>query len=67
MREVTKPDLSTLGTGTAVLVLGAFLLLQTNGTLELNAGASLGGLAACVVLALIASALGRRRSRRTRT
>jgi signal transduction histidine kinase len=61
---VTKPDLSTLGTGTAVLVLGAFLLLQTNGTLELNAGASLGGLAACVVLALIASALGRRRSRR---
>jgi signal transduction histidine kinase len=61
---VTKPDLSTLGTGTAVLVLGAFLLLQANGTLELNAGASLGGLAACVVLALIAGAFGRRRSRR---
>jgi signal transduction histidine kinase len=61
---VTRPDLSTLGTGTAVLVLGAFLLLQANGTLELNEGASLGGLAACVALALIASALGRGRSRR---
>jgi signal transduction histidine kinase len=61
---VTRPDLSTLGTGIAVLVLGAFLLLQANGTLELDAGASLGGLAACVTLALIASALGRRRSRR---
>jgi signal transduction histidine kinase len=60
---VTRPDLSTLGTGTAVLVLGAFLLLQANGTLELSGGASLGTLAACVVLALIASAFGRRRSR----
>jgi signal transduction histidine kinase len=60
---VTRPDLSTLGTGTAVLVLGAFLLLQANGTLELSGGASLGALAACVVLALIASAFGRRRSR----
>jgi signal transduction histidine kinase len=61
---VTKPDLSTLGTGAAVLVLGAFLLLQANGTLELNGGASLGALAACVALALIASAFGRRRSQR---
>ncbi len=61
---MTKPDLSTLGTGTAILVLGAFLLLQANGTLELNGGASLGGLAACVALALIASAFGPRRSRR---
>jgi signal transduction histidine kinase len=57
---VTRPDLSTLGTGTAVLVLGAFLLLQANGTLELNAGQSLGGLAACVVLVLIASSFARR-------
>jgi signal transduction histidine kinase len=61
---VTRPDLSTLGTGTAVLVLGAFLLLEANGTLELDAGLSLGGLAACVVVALTASAIGRRRSRR---
>jgi signal transduction histidine kinase len=60
---VTKPNLGTLGTGTAVLVLGAFLLLQANGTLELSGRASLGGLAACVVLTLIASAISRRRSR----
>lgn len=60
---MTKPNLGTLGTGTAVLVLGAFLLLQANGTLELSGRASLGGLAACVVLTLIASALSRRRSR----
>jgi signal transduction histidine kinase len=57
---VTKPNLGTLGTGTAVLVLGAFLLLQTNGTLELTAGESLAGLAGCVVLALIGSSFGRR-------
>jgi signal transduction histidine kinase len=61
---VTKPNLGTLGTGTAVLVLGAFLLLQANGTLELSGSASLGVLAACVVLTLIASSIGRRRSRR---
>jgi signal transduction histidine kinase len=61
---VTKPDLSTLGTGTTVLVLGAFLLLQANGTLELNGAASLGVLAGCVVLTLVTSAVGRRVSRR---
>jgi signal transduction histidine kinase len=37
-----------------------FLFLQSNGTLELAGGASLGGLAACVAIALIADALGRR-------
>jgi len=61
---VTKPDLSTLGTGTAVLVLGAFLLLQANGTLELNGAASVGVLAGCVALTLVTSAVGRRVSRR---
>jgi signal transduction histidine kinase len=62
---VSRPDLRALGTGTAVLVLGAFLLLQANDTLELDSGASLGGLAACVALALLASALGRRLGRAT--
>ncbi|MGA9634222.1 MAG: ATP-binding protein [Solirubrobacterales bacterium] len=61
---MTKPDLGTLGTGTAVLVLGAFLLLQTSGTLELTAGESLGGLAGCIALTLVASGFGRRRSQR---
>jgi signal transduction histidine kinase len=57
---VRRPDLRALGTGTAVLVLGAFVFLQSNDTLELSGGASLGGLAACVVIALIANRLGRR-------
>jgi signal transduction histidine kinase len=57
---VTKPDLSTLWTGTGVLVLGVFLLLQANGTLDLNGRQSLGGLAICVVLVLIASSFARR-------
>jgi signal transduction histidine kinase len=61
---VTRPNPGTLGTGTAVLVLGAFLLLQANGTLELSAGASLGGLAGCVLAALIGSSIGRRWSLR---
>jgi signal transduction histidine kinase len=61
---VTRPNPGTLGTGIAILVLGAFLLLQANGTLELNGHASLAGLAACVVVALIGSSVGRRWSRR---
>jgi signal transduction histidine kinase len=57
---VTKPDLSTLWTGTAVLVLGVFLLLQANGTLEMNGRESLAGLGACVVAVLITSSFARR-------
>jgi signal transduction histidine kinase len=61
---VTKPNLGTLGTGTAVLVLGVFLLLQSNGTLDLNGAQSLFGLGLCVVLALIGSSFSRRIARR---
>jgi signal transduction histidine kinase len=61
---VTRPDAGTLGTGTAVLVLGAFLLLQSNGTLELSAAESLAGLGGCVLLMMIASAVGRASRRR---
>jgi signal transduction histidine kinase len=60
---VRKPDLSALGTGAAVLVLGAFVFLQSNGTLELDGGVSLACLAGCVLVALIANSLGRRRAR----
>jgi signal transduction histidine kinase len=59
---VRKPDVGTLGAGTAVLALGAFLFLQAKGTVELHAGPSLAILGACVVFALIFSALRRRRS-----
>lgn len=58
-----RPDLGTLGTGTAVLVLGAFVFLQSNGTLELDGGVSLACLGGCVLVALIANAFGRRRAR----
>jgi signal transduction histidine kinase len=58
---VKKPDLSALGTGTAVLVLGIYLLLQANGTIDPDAGGSLAVLGGCTLFALIASSLGRRR------
>ncbi len=54
-----RPDLSTLGTGTAVLVLGAFLYLHSKGTLDLDAGASFALLGGCILVALIARAMGR--------
>jgi signal transduction histidine kinase len=57
---VTRPNLGTLGTGIAVLVLGVFLLLQSNGTLDLNGAQSLFGLGLCVVLALFGSSFSRR-------
>jgi signal transduction histidine kinase len=57
---VTRPNLGTLGTGTAVLVLGVFLLLQSNGTLDLNGAQSLFGLGLCILLALIGSSFSRR-------
>jgi signal transduction histidine kinase len=60
---VTRPNLATLGTGTVVLVLGVFLLLQSNGALDLNAAQSLTGLFACVVLALIFNSMARHRAR----
>ena len=63
---MTKPDLSTLWTGAAVSVLGAFLLLQADGTLELTGRQSLLGLAACVVLVLITSSFARHSRLRAR-
>ena len=57
-----KPDLSALGTGTAVLVLGVFLLLQANDTIDPDAGGVLAMVGGCTVVAMIASSLGRRRS-----
>ena len=35
-----KVDLSTLGTGTAVLVLGVFVFLQANRTIDIPTGPS---------------------------
>jgi hypothetical protein len=58
---VRTPDLSALGTGTAVLVLGVFLLLQANDTIDPDGGGVLAMLGGCSVVALIASSMGRRR------
>ncbi len=54
-----RPNLSTLGTGTAVLVLGAFLYLHSKGTLDLGSGESFALVGGCVLVALIARAMGR--------
>jgi signal transduction histidine kinase len=60
---VTRPNLSTLGTGTAVLVLGVFVLLQTSDAISLNAWVSLAGLLGCIVLALVFNAVTRHQTR----
>jgi signal transduction histidine kinase len=51
-----------LGTGTAVLVLGVFLFLKTNGTWDLATAPAFEVLAACVVAALIANAMRKSRA-----
>jgi signal transduction histidine kinase len=56
---VRRPDLSTLGAGTAVLALGAFLFLHAKGTLDLGTGQSFAVLGGCVLVVLIARAMGR--------
>jgi signal transduction histidine kinase len=60
---VNRPDLSTLGTGTVVLVLGAFVLLQTTDAISLNGWVSLAGLGGCVALALVFNSIARHRTR----
>ena len=54
-----RPDLSTLGTGTSVLVLGVFLYLHAKGTLDLGTGESFALVGGCVLVALIARAMAR--------
>ncbi len=54
-----RPDLSTLGAGTAVLALGAFLFLHANGTLDLKAGPSFALIGGCVLAVLIVRSMGR--------
>jgi signal transduction histidine kinase len=60
---VSRPDLSTLGTGTVVLVLGVFVLLQTSNTISLNGWVSLAGLGGCVAAALVFNSIARHRAR----
>ena len=53
--------MSALWAGTAILALGVLLYLQENGNVDLSAGWLLAGFGGCLFVALLATALGRRR------
>ena len=55
---MTRPDLSSLAVGLAIVVLGTLLLLKENGTIDLDGGWLLAGLTASAGAALLASGLG---------
>jgi hypothetical protein len=55
-----RPDLSALAVGLTIVVLGALLLLQENGSIDLDGGWLLAGVTACAGGALLASGLGAR-------
>lgn len=57
---MTRPDLSSLAVGLAIVVLGMLLLLQENGAIDLDGGWLLAALTACAGAALLASGLGAR-------
>jgi hypothetical protein len=60
MRPMSRPDLSALAVGLAIALLGVLLLLQENGSIELDGGWLLAGVTACAGGALLASGLGAR-------
>jgi signal transduction histidine kinase len=60
---VSRPEPSALGTGTVVLVLGVFILLQTSDAISLNGGVSIAVLGGLVVLALAFNSIARARAR----
>jgi signal transduction histidine kinase len=63
---VTRPDWSALGAGIAVLALGALLFVESNDTVDLTPVWLLSALGACLALALVAAAAGRRAQGPTR-
>jgi hypothetical protein len=54
-------DMTSLVAGLAIVVVGALILLQVDGTIDLEAGWLLSGLAAGSGVVLVASGLGARR------
>jgi hypothetical protein len=54
-------DLTSMVAGLALVVIGALILLQVEGTIDLEAGWLLAALAAAIGLVLVASGLGARR------
>jgi hypothetical protein len=57
---MSQPDLSALAVGVTIVVLGVLLLLQENGSIDLEGGWLLAGVTACAGGALLASGLGAR-------
>jgi hypothetical protein len=55
-----RPELGSLAAGIAISVLGVLLLLQEEGTFDLDPGWLGAALAACAGAALVASGLGAR-------
>lgn len=60
MRAVTRPDRYLLGVGFAIVLLGTLLLLQEQGTIDLDGGWLAAVLTACAGAALLVSGLGAR-------
>jgi hypothetical protein len=59
---VRQPDLSSLGVGAAIVLLGVLLFLQTHGSIDIEGGWLMAGVTACTGGALLASGLGARES-----
>jgi hypothetical protein len=57
---MSRPDLSALAVGVTIVVLGVLLLLQENGSIDLEGGWLLAGVTACAGGALLASGLSAR-------
>jgi hypothetical protein len=57
---VKRPDLTQLAVGLAIVVLGLLLLLQEEGSIDLDGGWLGAGLTAAAGTALLASGLGAR-------
>jgi hypothetical protein len=56
-----RPDITSLVAGVATALLGALILLQEEGTIDLEAGWLLAALAAATGVVLVASGMGARR------
>lgn len=55
-----RADLSQIAVGAAIVLLGVLLLLQEEGSIDLDGGWLAAGLTACAGAALLASGLGAR-------
>jgi hypothetical protein len=60
VRALRRPDHDSLAVGLAIIVLGTVLLLQEQGTIDLEGGWLGAALAACAGAALLASGFGAR-------